>query len=112
MPDPAYVAIALAIAVAITVTLRAVPFAIKNVLKGSALMADVGRWMPLGAITILAVYCLSRIDLHHPVRALPEVLGVVVTVAVHSWRRNLVLSILAGTTTCVVLASWVVPTLT
>lgn len=47
-------ATALGVAVAITFTLRAVPFAMKGALRGSALLADVGRWMPLGAISILA----------------------------------------------------------
>ena len=107
MPDPAYVATALAVAVAITVTLRALPFAVKNLVAGSALLADVNRWMPLGAITVLAVYCLAQIDLTAPDRGVPELAGVAVTVAVHLWRRNVVLSILAGTLTCVALANGV-----
>ena len=83
MPDATYLTSALAVAVGITVTLRAVPFALKNAMAGSALLADIGRWMPLGAITVLAVYCLAQIDLAAPTRGLPELAGVAVTVAAH-----------------------------
>jgi branched-subunit amino acid transport protein AzlD len=102
-----YVATALAAAVAITIGLRALPFVVKNVVAGSAMLADIGRWMPVGAITVLAVYCLAQIDLTAPTRGLPELVGVAVTVAVHRWRRNVVLSIVAGTTACMILTNWV-----
>jgi branched-subunit amino acid transport protein AzlD len=55
MTDPTYVAGALTVAVAITFTLRAVPFAIQTAMKHSELLADIGRWMPLGAISVLAI---------------------------------------------------------
>ena len=75
----------------------------------STLLANIGRWMPLGAITVLTVYCLAQIDLTRPTRGLPELAGAV-TVAVHRWRRNVVLSILTGTATCMILTNWVLPT--
>jgi branched-subunit amino acid transport protein AzlD len=109
VPDYAYIATALTVAVAITVTLRAVPFAMKNAMKESALLADVGRWMPLGAITILAVYCLATIDTTQPPHGIPQITGVAVTVATHRWRRNAVLSILTGTAACLVMTNWILP---
>ena len=101
---------ALTVAVTITVALRALPFALKNALAGSALLADVGRWMPLGAITVLAVYCLAQIDPSTPTRGLSELAGVAVTIVVHRLRRNVVLSILTGTATSMILTNWVLPT--
>ena len=62
MADGTYIATALAVAVAITFALRAAPFALKAALRDSGLVTDIGRWMPLGAVSILAVYCLSSID--------------------------------------------------
>jgi len=59
--------------------------------------------MPLGAIAILACYCLTRIDYLGPGHGLPQLIGVAATVAVHLWRRNAVLSILTGTIVCVAL---------
>jgi branched-subunit amino acid transport protein AzlD len=104
--DPAYVATALAVAVAITVSLRAIPFGLKNAMKESELLADVGRWMPLGAITILATYCLTTIDVTSPTHGVPELVGVAATVAVHLWRHNLVLSLVIGTAACLALSHW------
>ena len=100
-----YLVSALAISIAITVALRAIPFAVKNALRESVLVADVGRWMPLGAITILAVYALSTIDVARWPNGIPELAGVAVTVALHKWRHNAVLSILAGTLACTALAT-------
>jgi branched-subunit amino acid transport protein AzlD len=103
MPDLAYIATALGVAVAITVVLRTLPFFLKGATADSALLADIGRWMPLGAVVILALYCLSAIDLTHTPHGLPELTGVAATVAVHQWRRNAVLSIVAGTTVCLLI---------
>ena len=44
-----------------------------------------------GAIAILACYCLTRIDYLSANHGLPEIVGVVITVGVHLWRRNAVL---------------------
>lgn len=109
MPDASYVATALAVTVAITVALRAAPFAVRTALGGSALLADVGRWMPLGAVTVLAAYCLTGIDLTAADHGLPELVGVAVTAGAHLWRRNVVLSVVAGTAACVLLANGVLP---
>lgn len=105
MPDFAYLAAALGIAVAITVALRSAPFLIKNSIDESSLLVDVGRWMPLGAIAILACYCLTKIDYLGADHGLPQLVGITLTVAVHLWRRNAVLSIVIGTTACVVLTN-------
>jgi branched-subunit amino acid transport protein AzlD len=111
MADTGYVAGALAVAVAITFALRAVPFTMNNALRRSALVTYVGRRMPLGAITILAAYSLTRLPLTTPGRAAPELIGLAVTMAVHRWRRNMVLSLVAGTGVCLLLANWIVPAL-
>jgi branched-subunit amino acid transport protein AzlD len=109
VPSPAYIATGVGAAVAITVTLRAVPFGMKKAMKDSRLLDNLGRWMPLGAVTILATYCLATVDLTAPTHGVPELAGVVTTIAVHAWRRNAVLSIVAGTATCLILTNWVLP---
>lgn len=100
MPDLAYVTVALAVAVGITVALRTLPFLLKGIVADSALLADLGRWMPLGAMAILALYCVTTIDLTHPQQALSPIAGLTTTVGMHWWRRNAVLSIVTGTTVC------------
>lgn len=109
MPDATYLLGALAAALVITVALRAIPFVVKGALKDSALLDDVGRWMPPGAIGILAVYCLTRIELTEAPYGIPELAGVAVTVGLHWWRRNVALSIVGGTAACLLMANWVLP---
>ena len=46
---------------------------------------------------ILIVYTMRDLPLADPARALPDVLALAVTVGLHLWRRNAVLSILGGT---------------
>lgn len=104
MPEPAYMAAALAAAVVITVALRTVPFLAKNTLRESALLDDLGRWMPLGAVTILAVYCLTQIA-PDPHEAAGPLTGVAVTIATHLWRHNAVLSIVTGTSACLLVTN-------
>lgn len=104
--DPYYLATALGAAAAVTLALRAAPFLIKSALTGSRLLADLGTWMPLGAIVILAAYCLTRLDLTSPVTALPQFAGLIMVVAIHLWRGNLVLTLLSGGLTSVALANF------
>jgi branched-subunit amino acid transport protein AzlD len=105
MHDYLYITGALAVAVAITVALRATPFVVKNTIDESTLLIDVGRWMPLGAIAILACYCLTRINYLGTNHGLPQVIAVAVTVTIHLWRRNAVLSILTGTIACILITN-------
>ena len=76
-------------------------------MNDSALVADIGRWMPLGAITILAIYCLTTINVAGPTHGIPELIGVAATVTIHWWRHNAVLSIITGTAACLVLTNLV-----
>lgn len=105
MADIGYIATALAVSVAITVVLRVAPFTVKSALRDSRLVADIARWMPLAAVSILAVYCVSSIDVAGPRHGIPELVGVGVTVVVHRWRRNAVLSIVLGTVACMTVAN-------
>lgn len=106
MPSIGYLLTGVGVAAAVTVPLRAVPFAVAARLRGSALLADLGRWMPVGAVIVLAVYCLAAIDVHAAGHGIPQLAAVATTVAMHLWRRNAVLSIVAGTAMCVALSSW------
>ncbi|EHP1890590.1 AzlD domain-containing protein, partial [Salmonella enterica subsp. enterica serovar Kentucky] len=75
MPELAYIAAALSSAVAITFALRALPFAARSAIKNNELAINLGRWMPLGATVILAVYCLSTIDFTAPAHGTGPILG-------------------------------------
>ncbi|CPX14257.1 Putative transcriptional regulator%2C TetR family [Mycobacteroides abscessus] len=59
----------------------------------------------LGATVILAVYCLSTIDFTAPAHGTGPILGAAVTVGMHLWRRNAVLSIVVGTAACLLVTN-------
>jgi branched-subunit amino acid transport protein AzlD len=53
--------------------------------------------MPLGVMVILIGYTLRALPVTEPARALPDTFALTVTIGLHLWRRNAVLSILGGT---------------
>lgn len=108
-PEPLYLAAGLAIAVVLTVGLRATGFFAKRAVSSSTLQTIYERWMPMGVVTILAVYCLTGIDVSSVAASVPEVAGVLVTVGLHLWRGSMLLSMGGGAATCIVLAAWVMP---
>ena len=111
MPDNHYVLLAIGTAAAITMALRALPFALKNAIKDSPLLLALNRWMPLGIMVILVVYCLTTINLGDRQLATAQLAASLVTFLVHRWRHNLFLSIAVGTGSCVLLANWLLPVL-
>ena len=102
-----YILAAILVAAVITFLLRLLPFGLKKALAGSELLDALSHWIPLGAVALLAIYAVAKIDYSSFATAAPYLAGLVVTVAVHLWRKNMVLSMVAGTVTCVVLANWV-----
>lgn len=102
-----YILAAVFVAAGITFLLRLLPFGLKKALAGSELLDALSHWIPLGAVALLAIYAVAKINYSSFTTAAPYLAGLVVTVGVHLWRKNMVLSMVAGTVTCVVLANWV-----
>ncbi|MFJ5678923.1 branched-chain amino acid transporter permease [Streptomyces sp. NPDC093097] len=106
MPDTRYLIAAVAVSAAITWGLRALPFAALAPLRASRTVQYLSSRMPAGVMLILVVYCLRDLPLAQP-RALAPLVALAVTIGLHLWRRNALLSILAGTAVHVILASTV-----
>ncbi|MGG2464742.1 branched-chain amino acid transporter permease [Streptomyces sp. RGM 3693] len=106
MPDTPYLIAAVAVSAAVTWALRALPFAALAPLRASRTVQYLSRRMPAGVMVILLVYCLRDLPVTEP-RALAPLVALAVTIGLHLWRRNALLSILGGTTVHVVLASTV-----
>ena len=58
---------------------------------------DLGRLLPPAMMGLLVVYSLRNTDILSGSHGLPEAIAVAVTAGLHLWRRNTLLSILAGT---------------
>jgi branched-subunit amino acid transport protein AzlD len=106
MPDPAYLITAVAVAATVTYGLRALPFAVLAPLRSSAVVRYLSERMPAGIMVILLVYTLRGLSPAAPAAALGVAAALAVTVGLHLWRRNAVLSILGGTAVHVLLASF------
>lgn len=105
MPDAGYLFAAVAVSAAVTWGLRALPFTVLAPLRASRTVRYLSTRMPAGVMVILLVYCLRNVPVADPGRAVAPVAALGVTVALHVWRRNALLSILAGTAVSVVVAT-------
>ena len=56
-----------------------------------------GRVLPGAVFGLLVVYCLKHVDLLTDSHGLPELIAVGVVVALHLWKRQMLLSIAGGT---------------
>lgn len=106
MPDTGYLLAAAAVSAAITWTLRALPFAALTALRANKTVQFLRTRMPAGVMVILVLYTLRDLPVSQ-LRAVPPLAALVVTVGLHWWRRNALLSVFAGTVVNVALASTV-----
>ncbi len=65
--------------------------------KTPAYVSYLGKALPGAIFAMLVVYCLRNISFLSGSRGLPELLGVGITVLIHLWKRNTLLSIALGT---------------
>ena len=105
MPDALYLLAAVAISAAVTWGLRALPFAALTRLRASRTVDYLSDRMPTGVMVILLIYCLRDVPLTAAAGLKPPALALAVTICLHLWRHNAVLSILGGTVVNVTLAS-------
>ena len=58
---------------------------------------DLGRLLPPAMMGVLVVYSLRSVDILSGSHGLPEAIAVAATALLHLWKRNTLVSILAGT---------------
>ncbi|MFE5839619.1 branched-chain amino acid transporter permease [Arthrobacter sp. NPDC056493] len=106
MPETGYILAVCAIVFVITLSLRALPFAALNKLRGSRLVQVLALWMPAGILGILAASTLQHTLQAERAKAAPALAAVAITAATHllGGRRTL-LSVGVGTTAYVVLVN-------
>lgn len=106
MPDTRYLLTVAALCCAITWALRALPFTAPTALRSSKAVQYLSTRMPAGVMVILSIYTLRALPLTQ-VRAVAPLAGLAVTIGLHLWRRNALLSVFAGTAVCITLSSTV-----
>lgn len=57
----------------------------------------IGKVLPPAVFGLLVVYCLKNVSLLSAPHGLPEAIAIAVVAALHLWKRQMLLSIAAGT---------------
>ena len=96
--DNTYLILSIFVIAAVTAALRFIPFAVfSSNRKTPETILFLGKFLPYAIMAMLVVYCLKSVSLLKAPFGLPELIGVLVVVLLHIWKRNTLLSIAVGT---------------
>jgi len=74
------------------------PFIIfKDPKKTPDLIMYLSKILPYSIMTMLVVYCLKDMNFFNKNHALPELIAVIITILIHLYKNNTLLSIITGT---------------
>ena len=97
MPD-LHSALMIAIIALITAALRFLPFLIfRENRKTPPLVSYLGQVLPYAIMGMLVIYCLKGVSFAAFPFGIPEMIGCLVVILLHIWKRNTLLSIGTGT---------------
>ena len=96
-----------AVIAAVTMGLRFLPFVIFRGRETPPFIAYLGKVLPYAIMGMLVVYCLRGTVLTAAPHGIPELLACAVVVGLHLWKKNTLLSIIAGTVCYMVLVQMV-----
>ena len=104
MSEFAYSAVLVAVIVAVTQLTRLLPFLLFGGKKQPPkAVLYLGRVLPCAIMGMLVVYCLRNVTPLAAPYGIPELIGVVLAVVLHVWKRNTLLSIGVSTVAYMVL---------
>lgn len=89
--------IIIAICVGCTILERGLPFLIFRKGEIPSLIRYLGKVLPLAIMATLVVYCLRGTTFDVVTNFIPQIVAVVVTVILHLWKRNTLISVFGGT---------------
>ena len=96
MTGDVYSAVLVAVMAIVTILLRFLPFFIFSK-ETPPYITYLGKVLPPAIIGMLVIYCLRETELTTAPFGIPELLAALIVVLMQVWKRNPVLSILAGT---------------
>ncbi len=87
-----------------TVTTRFLPFIIFPADKPTPKYIQyLGKVLPSAALGLLVIYCFKDVSIFGGSHAIPELIAVAVTIVLHLWKRQMLISIAGGTITYMLL---------
>lgn len=100
--------ITVGLCIAGTVITRFLPFAVFNEnRKTPSFVKYIGKYLPSAVFGMLVVYCLKDVNVLSGSHGLPELISIIVTGALHIWKRQMLLSIAGGTVCYMLLVHFV-----
>lgn len=101
--DKLHAAALVAVIAAVTIALRFAPFLLLRGRETPKFIAYLGRVLPYAIMGMLVVYCLRGTTFAQIGNWLPQAISVALVVVLHVWKKNTLLSIIAGTACYMVL---------
>ena len=96
MSGTTHAAILVAVMSVVTVLLRFLPFWVFQK-KTPAYVEYLGRVLPSAIIGMLVIYCLKDMKILSVPYGAPELIAALLVILLQAWKRNILLSIVAGT---------------
>ncbi|MDO4961813.1 MAG: branched-chain amino acid transporter permease [Eubacteriales bacterium] len=90
--------ITIALCVAGTMATRFLPFVVFSSKKPTPKFIQyLGKALPSAIFGMLVVYCLKNVSILSGSHGLPELIAILVTICLHLWKKQMLLSIAGGT---------------
>ena len=90
--------ITIALCALATMTTRFLPFLVFSEQRPTPRYVDyLGKALPAAIFAMLVVYCLKNVSLLSGSHGLPELIAIAITVGLHLWKRQMLVSIAGGT---------------
>lgn len=100
--------ITIAMCVLGTVITRFLPFAVFSSKRPTPRYIQyLGKVLPGAIFAMLVIYCLRNVSLLQGSHGLPEMIAIALTVGLHLWKRQMLLSIASGTVCYMLLRQFV-----
>ena len=91
-----------------TMTTRFLPFMIFNEHhKTPEFIQYLGKYLPPAVFGMLVIYCLKNVSIFTGSHAIPELLAITLVIALHTWKRQMLLSIAGGTIFYMILVQFI-----
>lgn len=91
-----------------TLVTRFLPFVVFPAGKETPKFVNyLGNKLPYASMGLLVVYCLKGVHITSGTHGIPEFIAIIITAGLHAWRKNVLLSISAGTVIYMVLVQMV-----
>lgn len=100
--------ITIALCAAATMLTRFLPFLVFSPKKETPkYIRYLGKALPCAVFGMLVIYCLKNVSVFSGAHGLPEGIAIAVTVALHLWKEQMLLSIAGGTVCYMLLVQFV-----